>query len=118
MKRPRIVPALLVMGVAVAVSGAAQAEVYRCRIGKPSYCFKYGGNLCEKWNKRPDAPAACQKWTQACLTCHEQIPACLGRQSTPSSSPLCNRCSTAWLACMKKIDRRYWPNRSDGAGQR
>lgn len=90
---------------------ACAEEVYRCHIGKPSYCFKYGGHLCEMWNNAPDKPAACAKWTSACLDCHNEIPVCLGNKRPLSNAPSCKRCDTKWLACMAKIDKRFWPNR-------
>ena len=89
----------------------AGAEVYKCRIGKPTYCFKYGGNLCEQWNNAPNKPAACEKWTAACLDCHVAIPQCLGNVRPMSDAPSCKRCSTRWSSCMKTIDALHWPNR-------
>ena len=102
---------LFLLLAAITTSPAAAEEVYKCHIGKPSYCFKYGGNLCEKWNNVPNAKAACEKWTAACLDCHATIPECLGHIRPPSSSPQCTRCNKRWLACMNRIDNRYWPNR-------
>lgn len=107
-------PALLLILLALIQSPPAHAEVYRCQIGKPSYCFKYGGNLCQQWNRAPNAAAACEKWTAACLDCHTAIPDCLGNKRPPSTAPSCKRCEARWLACMKKIDARHWPNRIDG----
>lgn len=82
-----------------------------CRIGKPSYCFKYGQAICERENTAPDKAAACQSWTAACLDCHNAIPTCLGNKRPASDAPQCTSCSTAWQGCMAKIDARYWPNR-------
>jgi hypothetical protein len=95
-----------------AVPATARAEeVYRCQIGKPSYCGKYGGHLCEMWNSAPGKSAACARWTAACLDCHAEIPACFGHVRPLSTAPSCKRCSTRWHACMARIDRRFWPNR-------
>ncbi len=111
MPRARLVVPLL----AAAVSPAhVLAETYSCHVGKPSYCFKYGEALCEKWNARADAASACAKWMEACLTCDADIPDCLGGRRPPSDSPVCSRCSAKWLSCMKRIDARYWPNRMSG----
>jgi hypothetical protein len=98
-------------------AGNASAEAFRCRIGKPSYCFKYGGTLCEKWNSVPGAAKACERWTAACLDCHAAIPECLGSgQTVLSGTPRCTRCESRWLACMKKIDAKFWPNRQSPRG--
>ena len=99
------------MSASVTAGETAGAEVYQCRIGKPSYCFKYGGNLCEQWNNAPDKPAACERWTAACLDCHVAIPKCLGNVRPMSDAPSCKRCSTRWSSCMKRIDALHWPNR-------
>lgn len=107
----RTAVATMHMLVAALAALPATAEEYKCHIGKPSYCFKYGGNLCEKWNKVPDTTAACMKWTAACVDCHAAIPDCLGNHRPPASSTQCTRCDKRWLACMNKIDRKYWPNR-------
>ena len=95
----------------LAAPHTASAEVYACHIGKTSYCFKYGGTRCEQTNTAPNKAAACQKWTSACIDCHNEIPACLGHKRPPSDSPTCTKCNKKWLSCMSKIDRRYWPNR-------
>ena len=102
---------ILVAMMAAALSSPAGAEVYRCHIGKPSYCFKYGGHLCEMWNNAPNKPAACAKWSSACIDCHNEIPTCLGHVRPPSNSSQCKTCNAKWQSCMRKIDRRYWPNR-------
>ena len=99
------------LSILLVVAAPAGAEEFKCRIGKPSYCFKYGGNLCEKWNKVPGVASACEKWTAACLDCHAAIPTCLDNHRPPASSPQCTRCDKRWLACMDKIDTLYWPNR-------
>lgn len=96
---------------AAALPSLAFAETFSCQIGKPSYCFKYGGALCEKWNPRADAASACLKWTEACLACHEAIPDCMGGRRPPSDSPVCSQCRATWHSCMARIDARYWPNR-------
>ena len=104
--------AALIALLAMPASAPAKAEeAHSCHIGKPSYCFKYGGHLCRMWNNALDKPAACAKWTSACLDCHSDIPTCLGNQRPLSSAPSCSRCNSVWLACMAKIDQRFWPNR-------
>lgn len=85
----------------------ASAQAPSCHIGKPSYCGKYGGAICEKTNSK----AACIKWTAACGACHAEIPRCLGNKRPASTSPVCTTCTTNWRSCMQKIDRRYWPER-------
>ena len=50
----------IVVAIVAFAAHPASAEVYSCHIGKPSYCFKYGGNFCEQWNNAPDKPAACE----------------------------------------------------------
>ena len=107
----RLIAGLLIVLATVATNTSASAEVYSCRIGKPSYCFKYGGHLCEMWNNAPNKPAACAKWTSACVDCHNDIPTCLGHTRPLGNTPQCKRCDAKWLSCMKKIDRRFWPNR-------
>ena len=104
---------ILLLLAAFTASPAAAEEVYKCHIGKPSYCFKYGGNLCEKWNNVPNAKAACEKWTAACIDCHNAIPDCLGNKRPLSNNPQCKLCDKRWLACMGRIDKRYWPNRQE-----
>jgi hypothetical protein len=97
----------IVFASAVTGSGTAHAQGASCHIGKPSYCGKYGGAICEKTNSK----AVCAKWTAACAACHAAIPACLSNKRPPASSPQCTSCSAKWSACMKKIDKRYWPTR-------
>lgn len=104
-------PALLLILLALIQSPPAHAEVYGCQIGKPSYCFKYGGTLCQQWNTTTDNKSACEAWTGACLDCHGAISGCLGTQSVPTGSKHCERCTKAWLACMAKIDAAHWKNR-------
>lgn len=104
----------ILMIAAVAMPARASAQTFGCQIGKPSYCFKYGGALCEKWNARADASSACVRWTKACIDCHGKIPDCLGHRRPPSDSPICSTCSAAWRSCMTRIDARYWPNRMSG----
>ncbi len=103
--------ALILIALCALPAAAHAEEGYRCHIGKPSYCFKYGGHLCEQWNNAPDKPAACANWTAACIDCHNEIPACLGNVRPLSTAPSCTRCTTKWRACMAKIDHRFWPNR-------
>ncbi|NOU06565.1 MAG: hypothetical protein HOO99_10320 [Hyphomicrobiaceae bacterium] len=98
----------------VAQSRVADAVVARCSIGKPSYCFKYGGTLCEKGNSKKNAKGACNAWGQGCLACHNEVPDCLGGTRTNILKAKCERCSTQWQACMAKNDRRHWPNRMRG----
>jgi hypothetical protein len=85
-----------------------------CRIGRPAYCFKYGGLVCSKRTdigpKRRERN--CGLWTDACLDCHREIPGCLGVPRMPASNPQCSVCHDAWLACMKRIDRKFWPARN------
>ncbi len=103
--------ALILAFAALAVPQPATAEVYACRIGKPSYCFKYGGTRCEQTNFATNKSTACQKWTSACIDCHNEIPDCFGRTRPSSTSLTCTNCSKKWRSCMSKIDHRYWPNR-------
>ena len=77
----------IAVAIATFFATSASAEVYSCHIGKPSYCFKYGGNLCEQWNNAPGKPAAFAKWTAACLDCHNAIPTCLGNKRPLSTAP-------------------------------
>jgi hypothetical protein len=105
------VPIFTVLTMAGAFSvtwaGTAQAQTASCHIGKPSYCGKYGGTICEKTNSK----VACAKWTAACGKCHATIPSCLGNKRPPASSAQCTSCSAKWSACMKTIDKRFWPTR-------
>lgn len=105
---------LTLLVVAAFMPLIAAAEPISCHIGKPSYCFKYGGSLCESWNTQQDAPSACAKWTAACIDCHNEIPECLGHHRPDAESPLCLTCAQSWRACMARIDARYWPNRMSG----
>jgi hypothetical protein len=105
--------ALLALGTATAAAQTADAT---CRIGKPSYCYKYGGSLCQTRNSRGLGSGVCDSWTSACLECHAEIPACLGAGRPGFHRPLrstsvCSRCDARWTACMAKTDRRFWPNR-------
>lgn len=84
---------------------------FGCRIGKPSYCFKYGQTFCRKDNVLPDREQACADWTAACLDCHGFIPKCLGGTRPPTASPLCRACESEWRSCMHVIDDAFWPNR-------
>jgi hypothetical protein len=88
----------------------AQESGAKCKIGRPAYCSKHGGTLCEKTNTT-NAVGACNAWTRACLECHEAINSCLGNRIRLRSAPICSKCDAAWSACMRKIDNRYWPNR-------
>jgi hypothetical protein len=89
---------------------SAQDSGAKCKIGRPAYCFKHGGTLCEKTNTT-NAVGACNAWTSACLDCHEAIGACLGNRIQLRSASICSKCDASWSACMRKIDSRYWPNR-------
>jgi hypothetical protein len=102
---------LSLMLLAAGVAHHASAEVYSCQIGKPSYCFKYGEGRCPILNTVPNKAAACTNWTRACIDCHTAIPTCLGNKRPLSTAPSCTRCSQKWLACMRTIDQRYWPDR-------
>ena len=95
-------------------SRAAEPIVARCMIGKPSYCLKYGGTLCEKGTTKKNAKAACAKWTEGCLTCHSAVPTCLNNNRSNVPQSKCDRCRTAWNACMAKNDSRHWPGRLKG----
>ena len=102
-----------------AIKSAAQsrlpgAVVARCNIGKPSYCFKYGGSLCEKGNKKKNAKAECAKWTEGCMACHGAIPRCLDGTRTNVPLAKCEKCRTNWHTCMAQNDRKHWPNRMSG----
>lgn len=105
--------AALAMAVAAltAVAGSAGAIEFGCRIGKPSYCYKYGQMFCLKENDLPGREQACADWTAACLACHALIPQCLGGARPPHNSPLCRTCGDEWHGCMRAIDAAYWPNR-------
>jgi hypothetical protein len=83
----------------------------KCRIGKPSYCLKYGESRCIKTNDVPDRAKACARWTAGCLDCHGAIPACFGGRRPPAQSALCTTCDEAWRACMRRIDAQFWPGR-------
>jgi len=108
----RALLAVLILALApVTWPAPASGQVYACHIGKTSYCFKYGQGRCDKVNNAPNKAAACAKWTSACLDCHAQIPVCLGHKRPQSDNPLCTSCRKTWLACMNRIDRRFWPNR-------
>lgn len=104
-------------GVSTAAEPDASAapRVYACRIGKPSYCFKYGGSRCQKLNSKGRTPAGveknCDAWTAACLDCHAEIPPCLGGVRPAQASPGCLTCTEKWHACMDRIDAAHWPNR-------
>jgi len=87
----------------------------KCRIGKPSYCAKYGGFRCRKKNDLPNAEAECAAWTQACFECHYQIPECFGHKRPLADSPKCAACEQQWHECMGRIDARHWPNRRKGS---
>jgi len=112
--RDAAVLAISLAGFALTLASPASAEAFSCHIGKPSYCFKYGGGLCEKWNNAPDKPASCEKWTAGCIDCHNNIPDCLGNRRPPSDSPVCTECEAKWRACMHTNDSRFWPNRMSG----
>jgi hypothetical protein len=92
-----------------------EVRVPACRIGKPSYCYKYGGTRCPKLNTLGGTPekieANCEAWTGACLACHGEIPDCLGKPRPKAGSTQCTVCHDAWLACMDKNDAKFWPNR-------
>ncbi len=98
-------------------AGAPQAAAktkyppLKCRIGKPSYCFKYGGSRCLATNAVPKREAACESWTEACLECHRDIPDCFGKVRPLAGTPQCAACDQRWLDCMHRADARYWPDR-------
>ena len=97
---------ILVLFMFVLAIVPANAEEESCFIGKPSYCFKYGGTRCEENTTVPNKTAACSEWTDSCLACHAEIPRCLGRnERTSISAALCDICRTKWTACMKEIHR-------------
>lgn len=98
------------LGVIGTTSTAAAVE-FGCRIGKPSYCLKYGQMFCLRENVLPDREQACAEWVQACFDCHRHIPNCLGGTRPPASSPLCKGCEGEWRQCMHAIDAVFWPNR-------
>jgi hypothetical protein len=98
----------------VAQSRAAEPVVARCVIGKPSYCFKYSGTLCEKGNTKKNKKGECNAWGQGCLACHNDVPTCLGGTRTNILKTKCDGCNSKWIACMAKNDRRHWPNRMKG----
>lgn len=83
----------------------------KCRIGKPSYCFKYGGSRCLEINAVPNRTAACADWTEACLECHRDIPDCFGKVRPLAGSAKCAECEQQWHDCMHRIDAKYWPDR-------
>jgi hypothetical protein len=89
---------------------ATAAPGDKCKIGRPAYCYKHGGSVCEKYNTT-NAVQACSAWTSACLDCHTAVSACLGDRVRLRSAPICSRCDAGWHACMRKIDSRYWPTR-------
>jgi hypothetical protein len=91
---------------------AVSAEPYRCRIGKPSYCFKYGGVRCARAN--PKGVDGCAEWRAACLACHAELPACLDHGQVKAGTPRCTHCEHEWEACMNKADAAHWPNRKGG----
>jgi hypothetical protein len=80
----------------------------RCRIGKPSYCFKYGQTRCETANKV--GAGKCPAWLEGCLACHRPIAACLGGP-VAAGTLKCGECNSQWLACMRANDTKHWPNR-------
>ena len=84
---------------------------FGCRIGKPSYCFKYGGSRCLATNTVPKREAACEAWTEACLECHRDIPDCFGKVRPLAGTPACAACDQRWIDCMHRADARYWPER-------
>lgn len=99
----------LVLAAISPLAGEAAAREGQCRIGRPSYCDKYGGTVCEKSNAL--GAAACERWHAACFRCHQRIDDCTGGNRLSSASPKCEACSARWLSCMQNIDARYWPNR-------
>lgn len=105
----RIPFAFLALAALILPAFPANADPMTCRIGKPSYCLKYGGSRCEKANDR--GPTACAEWQRACLRCHEPIGECLGYTRIDAGSPRCKTCTDNWHACMRAIDAAHWPNR-------
>ncbi len=90
----------------------ADAQSPSCHIGKPSYCFKYGGSICQKSN--PKGKASCDAWAGACIDCDSAIAECLDHKRPPTDSAQCRSCAAAWSRCMDRIDKRFWPNRMSG----
>lgn len=110
--RIRGISVLLLAALAIGGVAPARAIEFGCRIGKPSYCFKYGQMFCLERNSiEQGREKACEDWTAACLVCHARIPDCLGGTRPPTSSPQCKACEDEWHACMHAIDAVYWPNR-------
>jgi hypothetical protein len=83
----------------------------RCRIGRPSYCFKHGEGRCPRSNAAAQPAASCTAWTEACLDCHARIGDCLAGGPVVKESSVCQRCDGEWIACMRRIDAVHWPNR-------
>lgn len=94
-----------------APQAATKYPPLKCRIGKPSYCGKYGGYRCRKTNSVPNAEAACDAWTEACLECHRDIPDCFGKVRPLAGTPRCASCEQQWHDCMHRIDAKFWPDR-------
>jgi hypothetical protein len=105
---------LMVLSVVLMPGQAvAQDSTHKCKIGRPAYCLKYGGTVCDKTNTT-NAVGACQAWTNGCFDCHEATSACLGHQIRLRETQVCHTCNTAWLSCMRRNDRRFWPTRGAG----
>lgn len=82
-----------------------------CRIGKPSYCLKYGGSRCEASNTAPDVKAACAAWTRGCFECHEVGNACREGRGFRSGDIGCAACQEVFVQCLYRMDAKFWPNR-------
>lgn len=105
--------AVLIMCGAVTMAAAEDIPLMACARGRPHYCLKYGQGQCPKKNSAPNAAYACEQWTQACIECQTAIAYCFER--TPErileGSAECTACHAELNACMKSIDKEYWPNR-------
>jgi hypothetical protein len=99
----------------VAAADPVAETVYRCRIGRPSYCFKHGQSRCPVVNDAADKAAACGRWTEACLACHDEVYACLGRRKLTTADLACGYCQDVFKRCMDRNDARNWRNRSSSA---
>ena len=94
-------------------AGAEDLPTFSCAQGKPHFCYKQGQGTCRKNNARPDAQAACELWTEACVECQAAITNCFERSAEPvfEGSAECTACHAELTACMAAVDKEYWPNR-------
>ncbi len=108
-----LVAGLLAASLTVASSASAQpaTDAYTCRIGKPSYCHKYGVGRCPLLNNRADGTAACERWTVACFDCHDRGMACRNDRKLTTADLACASCQAVVTQCLHAIDARLWPNR-------